>query len=94
MWSLLTLKLALAGIFVERLNKSELFSFLSLLNLIAKLDTESHISTTQHKNVLCTQTRDSTLLALRRTQENADTRTVCVGLLDDIEQSHPQYSAH
>ena len=54
-------------------NKSELFSFLSLK--LASLKTGSQIIATHHKDVVCTQPRDTTGLAPRRpTQEEADTR--------------------
>lgn len=52
-------------------NKSELFSFLSLK--VASLETESQIIVTHHKDVLCTQPRDTTDLA-PCTHEEADTR--------------------
>ena len=52
-------------------NKSELFSFLSLK--LASLKTGSQIIATHHKDVVCTQPRDTTGLA-PCTQEEADTR--------------------
>ena len=52
-------------------NKAELFSFLSLKT--ASLETESQIIITHHKEVLCTQPRNTTGLA-PCTQEEADTR--------------------
>ena len=52
-------------------NKTELFSFLSLK--IANLETEGQIIVTHHKDVLCTQPRNTTGLA-PSTHEEADTR--------------------
>ena len=52
-------------------NKSELFSFLSLK--LASLKTGSQIIATHHKDVVCTQPRDTTGLA-PCTQEEADTQ--------------------
>ena len=52
-------------------NKNELFSFLSLKT--ANLETEGQIIITHHKDVLCTQPRNTTALA-PCTQEEADTR--------------------
>ncbi len=52
-------------------NKAELFSFLSLQTV--RLETESQIIATHHKDVLCTQPRNTTGLA-PCTQEEADTR--------------------
>jgi len=54
-------------------NKSELFCFLSLQIAKLKTDTERQIIATYHKDVLCTQPRDTTGLA-PCTQEEADTR--------------------
>ena len=52
-------------------NKSELFSFLSLKT--ANLETDCQVIVTHHKDVICTQQRNSTSLA-PCTQEETDTR--------------------
>ena len=52
-------------------NKTELFSFLSLK--ITNLETEGQIIVTHHKDVLCSQPRNTTGLA-PSTHEDADTR--------------------
>ena len=52
-------------------NKTELFSFLSLKTV--SLETDSQVIVTHHKDVICTQQRNTTNLA-PCTQEEADTR--------------------
>ena len=52
-------------------NKTELFSFLSLET--ANIETEKQVIITHHKDILCTQPRNTTGLA-PCTQEEADTR--------------------
>ena len=52
-------------------NKTELFSFLSLKTV--SLETDNQVIVTHHKDVICTQQRNTTNLA-PCTQEEADTR--------------------
>ena len=71
-------------------NKRELFSFLSLQT--AKLETDRQVIITHHKEVLCTQSRDTSALA-PCTHEEADTR-IFLHVSDAVNQGHDKVMIH